>query len=364
MYRKFYKTLSQYLSAIAWIVEDLIQHFWMPWLLASGLTLASPTLQSIAFLLLSSFVIGVAQGGSFPHPLGGEALSYEDESTVALVAIACTGLLVLSSIARYWGDRMFTYLRSDYAEFCIVRGTQAMMTRWNNEPSDILVQIILLIRRDSIFCSRIAASAASTGAPLIEFVVSLSLTLWLYPLITMLVGAIALLGGRSLRTINITGAYHSSHQEQLAPESSRELRSYVLNKPSTDLDQPTHSSIPLSIDSFPVTKEWLHSLLEYIMVMPLSRLVTGILTGLIIGAIVIGLGLQIQIDTSQLNRSLTYLIALRYLVRSFQQIIGNLSSLNRFYNQAKRYRSIVTGQLPAEVFTRRVSSDDEEEEDL
>jgi len=361
MYKKLIHTVLRYRSSIGWIVSDLARHFLPQWIAASLITLAAPTLQAIAFLLLSSFVVSAARGTTIQaRRFQLDFLPSGEMSTVLIIAGICTALLLTSAVAKFLGEKLFIDLRFSYTEFNIKRGVHEIGKYWQGSEenmAEIRRRLASLVRRDSIYCGRIATLAASTASPLIQFIASALAALWLYPLLTAAIGAVTLFAVRFLHRISVAGNRHSSDRERYAPEAGRELKEYLLDASSFIGDH--RSQADTLSQPFPKTERWLYSLSEFLMVVPLSRLVTGILSGFVIGAIVIGLGIHISGDKSSLGKALVYLIMLRYMVTSFQQIISYISSLNRFYSQAVRYRSLLRGEVPSDILIEQMIEEDD-----
>lgn len=358
--------LKQYGTSVGWIFLDLLQYFWPQWLLASLVMILAPAFQALAFILLSYFVSSITQGNTiYLKQFQLNFLNSNDTSTILSIAVICTVLLVLAAIARFFGEKLFIKLRISYTYFNITRGLRIISKFWGGYPkesSEFYKNLISFLRRDAIHCGRIALLAASMGAPLVELIVSTIAALWLYPLLTIVISGITLFAVRFLHRFSVVGNYHSSRRESAAREASQELKTYITK--NEDFKDITIKKEKEAFADFflPKTDQWLSSVFQYLLTVPLSRLVTGVLSGLVIGAVVVGLGVYINTDTIQVSRSLIYLIALRYMVKSFQQIISSLSSLNRFYSQASRYRNLLKGKLPPDLFTSQ-SLDNKEDLD-
>jgi hypothetical protein len=356
MYKKLVHTALRYHSSLGWIVSDLARYFLAKWIFASLVTLAAPTLQAIAFLLLSSFVVSAARGTTIQaRRFQLDFLPSGEMSTVLIVAVICTGLLLISAIAKFLGEKILINIRFSYTEFNIKRAIHSLGSYWQESKEssvDNCRRLASLVRRDSIYCGRIATFVVSISSPLIEFIASALAALWLYPLLTMAIGAVALLAVRFLHQISVVGNRYSLEQERYASEAGREVKEYLLD--TSSFINNGRSLVDILSKPLPKTEHWLYSLSGLLMVVPLSRLVTGILTGFVIGAIVIALGFNVGAEQSSLGKALVYLIMLRYMVTSFQQIISYISSLNRFYSHAVRYKSLLRGELPSDILIEQM----------
>ena len=214
------------------------------------------------------------------------------------------------------------------------------------------------IKRDSIYCGRIAMLAASIAAPLLEFVISTVVAIWLYPLLTIIIGITSLLAVRFLYRISKTGSFYSLNREKYAPQSTQEIKNHVIH--NTSFLEKESKKLPRDFIQFPKTETWLSSMSRYVMTVPLSKLVTGILIAIVVGIVILGLGVRLNAANVTVSNGLFYLIALRYMIKSFQEVISALSSLNRFYPQAVRYRNLLQGELPSGLGKDSNMEDEEE----
>lgn len=361
MYKKLVHTALRYHSSLGWIVSDLARYFLAQWIVASLVTLAAPTLQAIAFLLLSSFVVSAARGTTIQaRRFQLDFLQSGEISTVLIIAVICTGLLLMSATAKFFGEKILINLRFSYTEFNTKRAINSLknhLHKLKESPVAVYRRLASLVRRDSIYCGRIATFIVSISAPLIEFIASALAAIWLYPLLTVAIGSVALLTVRFLHQISVMGNRHSLEQERYASEAGREVTEYLLD--TSSFINNDRSLADILSQPLPKTEHWLYSLSGLLMVVPLSRLVTGILSGFVIGTIVIALGLSVGADQSSLSKALVYLIMLRYMVTSFQQIISYISCLNRFYSNAVRYRSLLRGEIPSDILIEEMLEDED-----
>jgi ABC-type multidrug transport system fused ATPase/permease subunit len=284
-----------------------------------------------------------------------------ETATTLYVAIICTTLLLISTFAKFIGEKLFIDLRFAYTRFSIKRGIHLIFKYWKGGEEEFQLprSLVSLVKRDSIYCGRIATLAASIAAPLLEFIVSTLVALQLYPLLTIIIGITSLLAVRFLHRISKAGSFHSLNREKYASQSTQELKDYVLN--NTSLFQEDRTKLATTAMPFPKTETWLYSMSRYVMAVPLSRLVTGILIGVVVGLIVLGLGARLGTESNTVSKGLFYLIALRYMIKSFQEIISAFSSLNRFYPQAVRYKKLLQGELSSHISPGMNLEGDEEE---
>ncbi|MFP4133889.1 MAG: hypothetical protein ACLFTJ_07030 [Halothece sp.] len=362
MYKKIFQLIWQYGHSIGWIVLDLARYFWLRWLVASVITLASPALQVAAFILLSSFIISTASGSELKFKqFQLDFLQPGETATTFYIAITCTILLLTSAIFRFFGEKLFIDLRFAYTRFSIERGIRFIFQHWKGtekEFQEIRENLASFVKRDSIYCGRIATLAASIATPLLEFVISTLVAISLYPLLTMIIGITSLLAVRFLYRISKTGSFYSLNREKYAPQSTKEIKHHVTH--DTSFLEKDSQTLPRDLILFPKTETWLLSMSRYVMTVPLSKLVTGILIAVVVGIIILGLGVRLNATNVTVSNGLFYLIALRYMIKSFQEIINALSSLNRFYPQAVRYRNLLQGELPSGLGKDSDMEDDED----
>ena len=354
MLNKLWKDIYHYWISLSWILKDLFSYFRWTWLAASLFTLASPTLQAMSFALLTSFVVFTVKGTVIRGKYFSLAfLDPSDFSSVLFIALLCSGLLLCAALTKYLGDNFFIDLRFKYTRFSIDRGFNYIsryMFCQEHIDTKIFSKLISLIRRDSIACGRIATLAASAISPFIEFVIFGTVTLYFYPLLTITLVVLIALNLRFFYKIIAKGSYYSLLREKQAFFSSEELRISLQEKHYLNDSSDRNYSADIFMMRFPDTEEWINSLSQYILVVPKSRLAASILISLMVGIIILFLGTYNMIGTSQLDKSLIYLIILRYVFRAFQDFVSRFSAFNRFYSQALRYKEIISGNIPKDIF--------------
>lgn len=363
MYQKIFQIGLKYSNSLGWIFSDLVKYFLPQLILANLIAFFAPGLQATAFFLLSSFVSVSTRGGIIrTRHFRLDFLQSGEISTILTISVICTVLLLTSAIARFWGEKLFINLRFDYTRFCLNRGLDAVVKYWGDldeESIQLRLSLSSLIKRDSVYCGRIALFVGSIGTPICEFSISLMVALWLYPLLTFTIGILSLLAIRFLYRISVNGHQNSYLREKYNPQVKQEIKEYIISASSSVNTGQSPSNFLER--RFPQAENWFKSLSEFILVVPLSRLVTGILTGFIIGVIVFGLGFSFANNSQNITKALVYLVTLKYLIKSCQQIVAYLSTINRFYFQAVRYQNVIRGQLPADI---QVNSTLEEDDDF
>jgi len=346
--KKLLIEFNKYYASIAWIFRDLATHFRFRWIIASIVSLSSPTLQAMAFALLTSFFIASAKGTPIQAKyLDLGFLKSNELSTILIVSLLCPGLLLVSGLARYLGEKLLVDLRFHYTRFSINRGVRKIFQHWfgdDAQSAKVRSKLIIIVRSDSISCGRLASLAASAASPLAEFLIFGAFAFYLFPLLTIAIAVVALLTASHFRRIMSRGNHYFFVRERQAADSSLELKKYAAQ--TSDLEPSENLSKSLFSHKFPHTESWIYSLSQYTLVAPKSILAANTLNSFVFGIIIIVLGGQIADGAYNLNKSLIYLILLRYIMRAFQQFTSRFSSLNIFYSQVVRYKEVLDGKLP------------------
>ena len=339
-----------YLYSFRWILEDLWQHFRVRWLLASLVSFAAPTLQAMSFALLTSFFAAFAQGTAIKTKYFNIGfLKPNEASTAFVVSILCFCLLLSSGLARYLGERLFIGLRFNYTRLCLERGAKEIMHYWADDSLLTLrYKLIIVARSDSISCGKLAMLLASAGSPLMEFLVFSLICIYLYPLLTFIIGIVVICTVPFFRILVFTGSHYYSIREQYALASGCELREYVA-KSSKDHQDILSKSNDMFFQNLGNTKDWIDSLLEYTLVAPKSIFISTVLSSLALAFMVIFIQISMASGVFSLNQALIYVVVLRYTTRAFQQFTSRFSSLNIFYKQMMRYKKIIKGEMPQEI---------------
>ena len=343
-------TTRIYLYSFEWILKDLWQNFRASWFLASLISLAAPTLQAMSFALLTSFVAASAQGTVIKAKYFNLSfLEPNDVSTAFVVSVLCFCLLLCSGLATYLGERLFIGLRFNYTRLCLERGVKKVIYYWEDDNLLTLrYRLVTVVRSDSISCGKLGMLLASAGSPLMEFLIFSLVCIYLYPLLTFIIGIVVICTVPFFCILVFTGSHYYSIREQYALASGRELREYVA-KSSKDHKELFGKANYMFFEHLENTKDWIDSLLGYTLVAPKSIFISTVLSSLALAVMVIFLDINIENKTFSLNQTLIYILILRYTIRAFQQFTSRFSSLNIFYKQMMRYKKILEGQMPQEL---------------
>ncbi len=366
---QFTSILQRYVRIVRWILTDglLKYKFRVTAAIlagtASGLLQASAVGQAIYYARL------LEKGGTVSL-LGFE---FDPRTSVPLVCCVAGGVLaalVFAAIMEFFSRRQAIRINGLYEEFCSKRAidTAAKSQVLHNSDKENVVLNERIIRRichtDCRLSGRSLRILLWAVAPLTQLVVYTAIIFYMDYIATLAVLFFTICAVFFLFKINQSATSGSRLYEQSGPEAISE-KAQILNQICT-------------ITQFGGRRDWIDrayeggqiktNLFAYenrLAVVERSRLVTGILTAVIVGAAILYFGIRSLVSGASWGALLAYIFILVRSMKLLVQLSTIITSVNRFYPQVKRYHEFIThsgiemqsdagGHIPSPICSRPV----------
>jgi hypothetical protein len=137
--------------------------------------------------------------------------------------------------------------------------------------------------------------------------------------------------------ISIYGARNSSLMEKNATQAAYEYQRIIYQQKWVAAPLPEHESWLEKVFTSTIVKKYIDAYIGRLRAPRNSQFVSNILFAVAIFMIFLTLGLNIITEGKGWGKLIIYLIALRYVLVNLKQLSKNITSINRFYPQIRRY---------------------------
>ena len=339
-------SLRRYLAFWAWFIPDSLWRFKG----ASALVFVTGFL-GVAFhvqaaALAVTYAKSVSSGAPFSLSRIGLDWSYAPRTSIALLSMACVGILVsfiAAAVCIFISRRGSVKLNRHYNELCTRRALEILSgnafavsgLEGYEVGSDKYFQRLAVA--DSKQCGRVLRLVLGITIPSISLCFSLLVLVYLEPLLTILVLLCVAMVVYCQQWISHRAAKHSILYERYTSEAARSVGRYVRgckNICMRDCADGDRIDALINSDSF---QKYLDSYEVRIRAVDESHLVSGVAMGAILALVLLFMGGGIIEQEAGWGRLLVYLVAVRVAMSNLHSVFGLLTSINRFFPQVNRY---------------------------
>ncbi|MFP4120218.1 MAG: hypothetical protein ACLFWI_04235 [Coleofasciculus sp.] len=268
--------------------------------------------------------------------------NFDARSSVELFFVFVVSILfclLFSSWLIYFSRSKIITLGRIYEEFCSKR---ILLILNYSFATGILDEVTYddkifyrLATSDSRYCGRVLRIITNTFIPAITFAVNFLVLLYINFFLTLVVFILIAISLLFLYEVNVKGATNSHLMEQYARKAATEKRQIIARQQlvATPL---TAMSIERSFISGE-QKQYLDAFEGKLQAVFKSEFVSNVFFAIIISVILVILGIFIFHKKAGWGELIVYLIALRYGLVNLRQVNKQLTSINRFYPQVRRY---------------------------
>jgi len=336
--------MKSYFQFIRWFISDsILRYKWFS--LAVLITgFLGVTFQLQVFYLIIQYARYFSSG----EVINLAGYSFDPRSSLKLLGVgslAITVSLALSTLCIYFSKRTGLWIARRYEEFCsrrvfhlLAQSTDTLFFTKHNENAD--TYLLKLVKGDARFCCRVVRMMLTLIIPSLTLAVAVAVLLYLETLLTIIIALILIGFTYCQYIISNRSAAYSVRLETISPLSGREFQSLL----RYFKQQLPGSSNQAFVDKIYAKGPIKHNFdaFEGVMRMPVvSELTSGIFIALIIGLIIFIMGGGIIRQGSGWGRLLVYVVALRYAMTNLQHCFSLITSINRYYPQARRHFEFV-----------------------
>ncbi len=269
------------------------------------------------------------------------------EINLFLCGIAVLLSLLVSTWLIYIFDMRSLKLNRMYEEFCSKRilSLSGINLRFgtNSEKNGIIddKHLLRLARSDSRCCGYVLRLILNGVAPAITFIVATAVLFYINPFLSLLM--IVMMGISLIfqYKISIYGAKNSSLMEKNAAQAAYEYQRIIYQQKWVAAPLPEHESWLEKVFTSTIVEKYIDAYIGRLKAPRSSQFVSNILLAVATFTIFLTLGLSILTEGKGWGRLIIYLIALRYVLVNLKQLNKNITSINRFYPQIRRYFQFV-----------------------
>lgn len=264
------------------------------------------------------------------------------EINLFLCGIAVLLSLLISTWLIYFFDMRSLKLNRMYEEFCSKRilSLSGINLRFGTNSENGIIDdkhLLRLARSDSRCCGYVLRLILNGVAPAITFIVATAVLFYINPFLSLLMLVMMGISLSFQYKISIYGAKNSSLMEKNATQAAYEYQRIIYQQKWVAASLPEHESWLEKVFTSTIVKEYIDAYIGRLRAPRSSQFVSNILFAVAIFTIFLTLGLSILTEGKGWGRLIIYLIALRYVLVNLKQLSKNITSINRFYPQIRRY---------------------------
>jgi len=336
--------LSRYRKIIVWLATDikgLYGHLVFKIFVAF---VSSLVFKFLALLILSKYIHLVQSSPQRVLQVRQFSLPVESHEFLALAAISCLVIFILSFAAKYWGEVALLRLMADYEIFCTRRAAGDIARYGGDERLKPWQPYFLnIIGTDVRYCGLVARIGIRLLMPAGTVFMAMTALFYIDARLTFLLFFLMALCIPPLYKINIRGA-KSSHlfekQNKEASNAKKRAIREITAALSDGFQGDAKAMISAKLDAHPIGAA-MDSYMSRLRSTEESSFLLGLLMGVAIVAILLFKGFQV-LDAGQGWALIAiYFVVLRLCLGALMQAANMLTAINRMYPQLSRYQTFV-----------------------
>gem|GEM_PF-578378 len=339
---KFSETIRQYGATLKLIAADSVWRFKKEsfFILLTGFLGTSFQLLTIGLALYYAHTL---EKGGIIKLLGLEFQARTSMALLFLLGMGVLPLLLLSAGLIYFSKTKTIALMRKYEEFCAKRifslfGSSIKVwmppeQSFNNDRT-----ISRLVRIDSRNNSRVLGIILAIVVPTIILLVSICTLFYTNIFLTCLMLVFFGIASFFQYKINIVGVRNSTRMENYVRDYVVEYNQIIQRQKNLSNPLPENEAwFENELFSSDKIKRYMDAYVGRLKVLETSHFVSNILFAIAIFMLLLIMGTRIIFKADNWSNLVIYLIALRYVLVNLRQLNRQITNINRFYPQIKRY---------------------------
>ncbi len=339
---KFLETIRQYSATLKVIAADSVWRFKKEsfFILLTGFLGTSFQLLTIGLALYYAHTL---ERGGIVKLLGVEFQARTSMALLFLLGMVVLPLLLLSAGLIYFSKAKTIALMRKYEEFCAKRifsvfGSSVKVwmppeQSFNNDKT-----ISRLVRIDSRYNSRVLGIILALVVPTITLLVSIVTLFYTNIFLTCFMLVFFAIASFFQYKINIVGVRNSTRMESYVRDYVIEYNQIIQRQKNLSNPLPGNDArFENGLFSSDKIKRYLDAYAGRLKVLETSHFVSNILFAIAIFTLLLIMGTRIIFKADNWSSLVIYLIALRYVLVNLRQLSRQITNINRFYPQIKRY---------------------------
>ncbi len=339
---KFIETICQYSATLRRIATDSVWRFKK----VSAFILLTGFLGTSFQLLTIGLAIYYARALEKGEPVKLLDYEFQARTSVALLFLLGAGvfsLLLLSAWLIYFSKTKTIALMRKYETFCTERILSLFgsgVKIWTPPHQDFCDDrtIFRIVRFDARHNSRVMGILLTTVVPAVTLLVSVCTLFFTNASLTGFMMVFFGIASFFQYKINITGVRNSARMENCIRGCALEYRQIIQRLKGIAVPLPKDESwFERTIFSSGKISQYKDAYTGRLKVLETSHLVSNILFAITIFMLLLIMGSRIIFKADNWSSLIVYLIALRFFLVNIRQLSRQITHLNRFYPQIKRY---------------------------
>ncbi len=342
--------IRNYLRILRALLSDSICRYKTKSLLiviASAVGLLS---QISAFAIVFYYVNHVASGELIKIDFWNTEINFDPRASLDLLILVSSTILlflVVSALLVFYSRSLSIRLSRLYNEHCIetilsnLGGT--CIPRYNKNQAELLSDRFFqrLLISDARICGRVLRLVLTLIFPVLTLIVSFSVLFYLDVFLTCIIFAamsvyLYFQGNISKRASNFSSVF-----EIHTPAASKKIIDIFNISKQSQLGFSANLNVHKDIFNFGPFKKQLDAYEARRRYVEYSRLVSGIFIAIILGLITLIMGERILASKSGWGELIIFVVALRAAMMNLQPVFNQITSINRFYPQLRRYFNFI-----------------------
>lgn len=343
----------RYWKTIAWLLGDVFRLYRRGAILVVMLLIFSLGMRLMALLIVSRYIHLVGTGEGIYIPMFGVLSPGNSYELLVISSFGSLFCFVVSFATKYAGDVRLLRLTGHYELYCIKRavvtlatyGGHKRMKKWLSFASK-------LTGSDARYCGLVMRFLIRLIMPFLTAVISIAGLFYLDMVLTSILALLIAACAPVLYKINVRGAQYSRSMElhnRVVGAAKRESAEQLAQALRAKTGHRQDVALTKSFKMPPPVRAAVESYIGRLKVLEESNLLTGLLMGGSIFAILLYKGLEILGSTHGWALIAVYFIVLRVCLGALVHSASNLTSINRMFPQVNRYSSFV---LSAQMLRR------------
>lgn len=338
----FRSKLRRYQVAMRWLSVDVYANYRSLSLVACVLMALSLALKLGALLLLSQYIHILDVDGGISI-FGWSIVNPRQSHSLLLAAAGISLILFLGScITNYYSDLSMLRLSVLYEERCVRRaiaiigrlGSHMAMEPWRKDYTRLLTS-------DPRYCSTIARLVLRSFLPLASGVLTLGVLLYIDLELTLSLAILVLLAVPWLYRISVRGSASTKLLEHFTIKGNVEKRQFVAEAAARARGETVDDSAAANRFDATCVAKGLSAYLDRLKATVESTFAMSIVMAFAIFVILLQKGSELLHTGTGWGQLAAYLIVLRICLSNLTQLMGLITSLNRFYMHLYRFTTFV-----------------------
>lgn len=306
--------------------------------------------QISAFAIVFYYINHIGSGELIKIDFWNTELIFEPRSSLHLLVFVSSVVLlflVISALLIFYSRSLSIRLSRLYNEHCIHSILSnlggANVPRYTKDQIDVFNDKYFqrMLISDARICGRVLRLVLTLAFPILALIVSFSVLVYLDVFLTCIIFAAMSLYLVIQGNISKQASHTSSVFEVHTPAASKKIIDFFNITKLTQLGFSANLNSQKDIFNFSPFKKQFDAYEARRRYVEYSRLVSGIFIAIILGLITLIMGERILANKSGWGELIIFVVALRAAMMNLQPVFNQITSINRFYPQLRRYYNFI-----------------------